>query len=135
MNRFLRFLPTLLILTIPACATTVDDAEPHPTRAEIIGTYYMGHAGFAEGLDLHDDGSYTRTLYGHLGQSDVTFKGSWLLEGKYLNFKPDPAKPMISDLVQAETFFYHDEPAFVRTQDLKKGKVGEWWVYQRDTNK
>ena len=128
------YLPALCVLLLTACISAFSGPDIFPTRAEIVGNYYMGHTGFDETLELHQDGSYTRTLLGHLRPS-ATFLGTWRMEGKYLFFEPVPANPSISSLISAEVFFYKHSPAFVRTQDLKRGKVGEWWVYQRDLGK
>jgi len=130
MARMFRLPLVLLALLVASCAGVLNGPDRPPTRAEIIGTYDMGHAGFDEELELHQDGSYKRTLFAHLDSTDATYLGTWRLQGKYLFFEPVPAIPTISSLVQAEAFFYKHKPAFVRTQDLKKEKVHEWWVYQ-----
>ena len=114
-----------------ACASVLHGPDRPPTAAEIYGTYDMGHSGFEESLTLHPDGTYTRTLYGHLGQDDRSFSGTWRMEGKYIFFLPVPDRPTSSSLVQAEAFFHQRAPAFSRVQDLKGGKVHEWWLYQR----
>jgi len=135
MQLFVRALLVIVVGLLAGCSSLWNGPDRPPTQSEIIGTYDMGHAGFEEILELHPDGSYTRTLLGHLGQSDATFQGSWRLSGKYLFFQPVPTTPSLSSLIQAETFFYRHKPAFVRTQDLQNGRAGEWWVYQRRDGK
>ena len=126
-----RFSTILSAALLSACAALMHGPDRPPTESEIIGTYDMGHAGFAETLELHPDGSYTRTLHGHLGQASKDFHGTWRLDGKYLFFEPVPEKRTVSRLVQAEAFFHRHKPAFVRIQDLEGDKVHEWWVYER----
>jgi len=119
---------------LAACSSLVHGPDRPPTGSEIIGTYDMGHAGFDETLQLHQDGTYTRTLHGHLGQDSKDFHGTWRIHGKHLFFAPVPERQTVSSLVQAETFFHRHKPAFGRTQDIKGDKVHEWWVYERREN-
>ena len=134
MPSILRLSTILSAVLLVACASLAHGPDRAPTRPEIIGTYDIGHAGFSETLELHHDGSYTRTLHGHLGQDSKDFHGTWRLDGKHLFFEPVPEKQTVSSLVQAETFFHRHKPAFVRLQDLRREKVHEWWVYERREN-
>ncbi|KRG44831.1 hypothetical protein ARC20_07970 [Stenotrophomonas panacihumi] len=131
MSMVLRFPILLGAALLSGCAFLVHGPDRAPTKSEIIGTYDMGHAGFEESLELHEDGSYINTLYGHLGQDSVAFHGIWRIEGAQLYFEPVPEGQAPAIPVQAEAFFYRHKPAFVRTTDLERGKAGEWFIYQR----
>lgn len=121
-----------VLFCLASCAVLPGREGRIPSVRELPGSYDYGHAGFSETVELLEDGTFTQVLHPHLDDQAASFEGVWRLEGKRLIFgyRVDPA-PSQALLSEAEVFHYKGKPAFVRLQDLKAGKVHEWWVYAK----
>jgi hypothetical protein len=129
MSSIHRALLLLFVALLAGCATLIDGPDRPPSATELIGVYDYGHAGFAETLELRADGTYKRTLHGHLGQDSVSFIGTWWVVEKRIEFSPGAGQPTDSAPEPAETFFHRHRPAFAALSDIKSDKVGDWFVY------
>lgn len=76
MSSIHRTLLTLILAFLTGCATLIDGPDRSPSATELVGVYDFGHAGFAETLELRADGSYKRTLHGHVDQDSASFTGA-----------------------------------------------------------
>ena len=123
----------LVALFLTGCTTGfLSGDQAYPNSKQLVGVYYWGDGlGANEVMELRKDGTYKQTLVAHLTSDDLDLYGRWQAKEKHIYFyKSDgtyPARP--NRLTNAETFFYKGKPAFVREQDLKDGKVHQWWVY------
>ena len=113
------------------CASIMHGPDRPPTAQELVGVYDWGHRGSAETVRLHADGTFSRTLHGHLGQDSVTFAGAWFFEDELLVMQESPRERGTPERIDAEAFFFKRKPAFARLSDIKDEKVHDWWVYRR----
>ena len=124
-----RAMVVLMLAVAAGCASLTDGPDRPLTAPELVGTYEFGRAGFAETVELHADGSYTRTLLGHLGQDSASFDGTWRVEGNRILFTPGAGLPSSSAPEPSEAFFYRHKPAFAPQRLIKFGRVDDWFVY------
>ena len=124
-----RAMVVLMLAVAAGCASLTDGPDRPLTAPELVGTYEFGRAGFAETVELHADGSYTRTFLGHLGQDSASFDGTWRVEGNRILFTPGAGLPSSSAPEPSEAFFYRHKPAFAPQRLIKFGRVDDWFVY------
>ena len=134
----IRLLPPTLFLLLSACTSSPSAPERVPSRSELIGEFWMGDGlGVCQGIDLRDDGTYKATLCGgeHMGLGSTYRSGRWHLEGNHIFFFNKYGQPNAPEtrLSYAETFYYKRNPAFTKAEDLNKGRVHEWWVFEKKT--
>lgn len=124
-----RTLLALLFAFPTGCATLTDGPDRPPNATELVGVYDFGHQGFAETLELRADGTYKRTLHGHLGQDPASSTGTWWVAEKRIEFTPGAGQHTGSAPEPAEPFFHGHRPAFAPLRHIESGKVGDWFVY------
>src|SRR5690242_11872492 len=111
MRTVIRVLLVLALLAASGCASLVNGPDRALAATELVGVYDYGHAGFAETLELRADGSYKRTLRGHLRQGPDRFCGTWRIEGTGIAFTAAAGEPASSAPEPAEAFFHRRRPA------------------------
>jgi hypothetical protein len=129
MRKLSRSFAVVLLLSLSGCATVDGADEAVPTTKQLVGNYCYGHAGFAESLDLHSDGTYERIVAGHLGFDDQTDSGSWRSVANRIEFVPGPGKHVHPGPETSEIFFHRNRPAFAPLRYIKDEKAYDWFVY------
>jgi hypothetical protein len=123
-----------LLLCLSGCSAGSSlKGKAYPNEQQLVGIYFWGDGfGANEVMELRADGTYRQTLLAHLTPGDVELNGRWQVREGYIYFYTSsgeyPARP--DGLTRAEIFFYKKKTAFVREQDIRKGKVYESWVYK-----